>query len=326
MKNVLITGGTGFIGANLAARLVALGCNVRILRRQNSDLRAISDIDVEHRLGDVRDVRAVESAMRGCDTVFHTAAMIHSPRSRIRAQHEVNVHGTRTVVEACLANGIEKLVHTSSVAAIGYPDEGQLATEETEFNWQAASGYNLSKHLAEKEVHAGVERGLNAVIVNPSVVVGERDIHTHGGELVLSSKRGRIRFYISGGMNIAYVGDVVAGHIAAAERGRVGERYILSGENLTHKEIFERTAQLVGVRPPMARVPLSLFKAGVKMIEFASMLLGKDPLISSNLARVGGRYNWFSCEKARRELGYSVTPFDQTILLCYHWYQEHGFI
>lgn len=326
MKNVLVTGGTGFIGANLAARLVSRGCNVRILRRQNSDLRAIDGIDVEHRIGDVRDRRAVESAMKGCDTVFHTTAIVRARRSGNREQQEVNVLGTRTVVEACLATGVEKLVHTSSVAAVGYPEPGQLATEETEYNWSAASGYKLSKHLAEKEVYAGIAQGLKAIIVNPSVVLGERDINIHGGQLVLESKRGRIPFYISGGMNIVYVGDVVDGHIAAAQRGRVGERYILSGENLTHKEIFERTARLIGARPPMARLPLSLFKAGVKTIELMSALLGKDPWISSDLARVAGMYNWFSCEKAKRELGYSVTPFDQTILFCYHWYREHGFI
>ena len=326
MKNILITGGTGFIGSNLAARLVALGCNVRILRRQNSDLRAISGIDVEHRFGDVRDRQAVESAMRGCDTVFHTAAMIHSPRSRVQEQHDVNVHGTRTVVEACIANGVEKLVHTSSVAAIGFAGEGQLTTEDTELDPLAASEYGISKHLAEKEVHAGIERGLNEVIVNPSVVVGERDIHTHGGELVLSSKRGWIPFYISGGMNIVYVGDVVEGQIAAAERGRVGERYILSGENLTHKEIFERTARLLGVRPPIARLPLPLFKTGATVLRFVSEQLGMDPWISSGLTRWAGRNNWYSCEKAKRELGYSVTPFDQTIHSCYNWYREHGFI
>jgi dihydroflavonol-4-reductase len=230
------------------------------------------------------------------------------------------------VVEACLANGISKLVHTSSVAAIGFPGKDQLATEETEFKPVAASNYSISKYLAEKEVKAGVKRDLNAVIVNPSVVVGERDIHTHGGELVLSSKRGWIPFYISGGMNIVYVGDVAEGHIAAAERGRIGERYILAGENLTHKEIFERTARLLGVRPPMARLPLPLFKAGVAVLRLVSEQLGKEPWVSSGLTRWAGRNNWFSCEKAKRELGYSVTPFDQTILACYHWYREHGFV
>ena len=326
MNTILITGGTGFIGANLAARLAARGFNVRILRRENSDLRAINGIDVEHRIGDLRDQESVMAAMKECDIVLHTAAMIHSPRSKVHDQHDVNVLGTRTVVEACIASGIERLVFTSSVAALGYAGDGLRTTEETTFNPHTASAYGLSKHLAEKEVLAGVKRGLHAVIVNPSVVVGERDIHAHGGELVLSSKRGWIPFYISGGMNVVYVGDVVAGHIAAAERGRSGERYILSGENLTHKEIFERAARLLGVRPPLGRLPIPLFKAGVATLGAVATLLGKEPWISSGLARWAGRNNWYSCEKAQRELGYSMTPFERAIVACYEWYRENGFV
>jgi len=326
MKNVLVTGGTGFVGSNLSEHLLHLGCDVRILRRENSDLRAINGVDVEHCIGNVGDINSLRNAMRGCDTVFHTAAMVTFSRRRKDEQHDVNVIGTRNVVEACIKCGVDTLVHTSSVAAIGYPEPGQLATEETAFNWGEASGYKRSKLLAEREVLAGVRRGLRAVMVNPSPIVGERDLHLHGGQLVRDMKKGRVLFYIDGGMSIVYVGDVVTGHIHAAERGRTGERYILCGENLTHREIFLRTAKLVGGRPPIAKLPIPLLRLGARAIESTAGILGREPWLSSDLVAGAGRFNWFSCEKARRELDYKITSFDTAILAAYRWYKENDFL
>lgn len=326
MKNVLVTGGTGFVGANLADNLVRRGCAVRILRRENSDLRAIDGVDVEHCIGDIRDVNSLAKVVRGCDTVFHTAAIVTFEKSKAAIQYEVNVTGTKNVVEACLASGVEKLVHTSSIAAIGYPPAGELATEETSFNWERVSGYKYSKHMAEREILTGVQRGLNAVIVNPSVTIGERDIHFHGGDLIRRVKKYQVPFYIDGGMNVVYVGDVVNGHIAAAEKGRSGERYILSGENLTHKEIFRRIAKIVGGSFPLAKLPLSLLRAGANVIEQTSKLLGIEPIVTSALVAGAGKFNWFSCEKATRELGYTITPFDEAIRRAYAWYQEKNML
>ena len=325
MKNVLVTGGTGFIGSNLSTKLLELGCNVYILRRPNSDLRAIKEIDVEHRIGDILDVESLRRAMHGCDTVFHTAAVVTFSRKKRRMQHEVNVVGTRNVVEACLFTGIERLIHTSSIAAIGHPQPGDLATEGTPFNWEQPAGYKQSKHLAEKEVLAGVAKGLNAIIVNPSVVIGERDIHLHGGQLIKEVKKGRVPFYIEGGMNVVYVGDIVNGHILAAQKGRIGERYILSGHNMTHRDIFRRVAEIVGGRPPFAGLPIPLLKLGARVIETASNMIGVEPLVSPGLVAGAGLYNWYSSEKARTELGYTVSSFDHTILAAYRWYRENGF-
>lgn len=326
MKNVLITGGTGFIGSNLAARLVELGYNVRILRRDNSDLRAIQGIDVEHCIGDLRDLESVRRAVMGSDTVFHTAAIVTFARKKRELQRAVNVGGTTNVVEACLAHGIERLIHTSSVAAIGYPHAGTIATETTPFNWPRTMGYKFSKYESEQVVLGGVTKGLNAVIVNPSVVIGERDIHMHGGQLIKEVKRGLVLFYIDGGMNVAYVGDVVNGHILAAQKGRTGERYILSGHNMTHKEIFHRTAELVGGRSPFMKLPIPMLRLAAGIVEKASSLFDMEPLISSDLVAGAGLYNWFSSEKARRELGYTITPFDKTILAAFRWYVQNGFL
>ena len=326
MKNVLITGGTGFIGSNLAARLVELGYNVRILRRDNSDLRAIQGIDVEHCIGDLRDHESVRRAVMGSDTVFHAAAIVTFARKKRELQLAVNVGGTTNVVEACLAKGIERLIHTSSVAAIGYPHAGEIATETTPFNWPRTMGYKFSKYESEQVVLGGVARGLNAVIVNPSVVIGERDIHMHGGQLIKEVKRGLVPFYIDGGMNVAYVGDVVNGHILAAQKGRTGERYILSGLNMTHKEIFRRTAELVGGRSPFMKLPIPMLRLAAGIVEKASRLFDVEPLISSDLVAGAGLYNWVSSEKAQRELGYTVTPFDETILAAFRWYVQNGFL
>jgi dihydroflavonol-4-reductase len=326
MKSVLITGGTGFIGSNLAAKLVARGISVRILRRPQSDLRAILGVDVKQCQGDLRDFPSLKEAMAGCDTVFHTAALVSFERKRRAEQYDTNVLGTRNVVEACLATGIRRLVHTSSVAAIGNPGEGELATEETEYNGGTSHGYKYSKHLAELEIHEGIRRGLDAVVVNPSVVLGERDIHFHGGQLIRDIRRNRVPLYIDGGMNVVYVGDVAEGHISAALKGRKGERYILCGENLTHREIFVRTAALVGGHAPVAKLPIPLLRLGGKVVETVSTFLGVEPLITSDLTSSAGRLNWYSCAKARSELGYSFTPFDQTVAAAYRWYKEHGLL
>ncbi len=321
-----MTGGTGFVGANLTEALLKQGSNVKILRRENSDLRAIDGIEVEHCFGDVCDIASVKRAMKGCDTVFHTAAMVTFEKSKAEEQREVNVTGTRNVVNASLACGVERLVHTSSVSAIGYPPNGELANEETPFNWERAWGYKFSKHKAEEEILAGVARGLNAVMVNPSVIVGERDIHFHGGDILRRVIKRQVPFFINGGMNIVYVGDIVNGHIAAAERGRTGERYILCGENLTHEEIFKRTAKHLGVFPPIAKLPIPLLRFSAGVIEFGSKAIGIEPIVTRDLIAGAGKRNWYSCEKAKRELGYSITPFDQTILAAYAWYANHGFL
>ena len=192
MKQILITGGTGCVGSNLAAVLVRDGCSVRVLRRDQSDLRALKGIDAEHRIGDVRDYDSLVRAMEGCDTVFHTAAVVTFARKRREEQFQVNVLGTRNVVKACLATGVNKMVHTSSIAALGHPEGRGIADETKEFNWQRGRGYKLSKLLAEAEVETGVPLGLQAIIVNPAVIVGERDLQLAAASHVTRRPRQRV--------------------------------------------------------------------------------------------------------------------------------------
>lgn len=327
MRNVLVTGGTGFIGSNLALALLNEGCSVRILRRRDSDLRALGKADVEHVVGDLRDAPSLRRALKGCDTVFHTAAMVSYWRKEREEMYDINIGGTRTIVELCLELGVKRLVHTSSVAAVGYAENGSLAGESNEFNWDRFDiGYRISKHQAEQEVQRGAQRGLEAVTVNPSIVIGPRDIHFHGGQLIRDIHKKRIFYYITGGMNIVYVDDVVRGHILAARHGRPGERYILCGENLTHKEIISTIASIVGGLRPFFRFPPAAVRIIAATAEGIGNLLNVKPWVTRELLASSGMTYYFSCHKARRELGYQMTPFREAVQRTFEWYKEQGLL
>ena len=327
MKNVLVTGGTGFIGSNLAAALVREGCTVKILRRASSNLFNIASLPVEHRIGDIRDPAAVREAVRGCDTVFHTAAMVSFWKPLRQVQYDINVIGTRNVVNACIAEGVGRLVHTSSIAAIGYPTDGKPADETTSFNWQRVNnGYKNSKHIAEAEVRRGIDRGLNAVMVNPGLVIGPGDIHFNGGKIIRSVKNHQALFYIKGGTNVVYVDDVVRGHIGAALKGRSGERYILGGENLTHKEVFQITSEIVGGIVPRIQMPVPLLKLAALPFDLVGLIMKKEPFVTSELFSGAGYLNWYSSDKARKELGYTITPFREAVRRTYQWYLDKHLI
>ena len=324
MKNVLITGGTGFIGSNLAAALSAEGCNVRILRRPSSNLFNVQALPVEHSIGDVRDLDSLRNAVRGCDTVFHTAAMVSFWKPARELQYEINVLGTRNVVQACLQENVERLVHTSSIAAIGHAANGEPADESTQFNWpQESSGYKYSKHMAEGEIAKGVEQGLDAVMVNPGVVIGPGDLHFNGGKIIRSVRKHQALFYIDGGMNVVYVSDVVKGHCGAALKGRTGERYILGGDNLTHKQAFQITAEVVGGIVPRIKMPVAFVKSAGRFFDLAGMVMKKEPFVTSELFSGAGIRNWYSSKKAERELGYTITPFREAVERTYRWYCDN---
>ncbi|MFL5801133.1 MAG: SDR family NAD(P)-dependent oxidoreductase, partial [Roseiflexaceae bacterium] len=223
--NVLVTGGTGFIGANLAAALIARGDAVRVLRRASSSLVALEGLPVEHMIGDVTDPDAVARAVEGCDLVFHVAALAAYWRATREQVYHVNVAGTRVVMEACLRAGVPRVVHTSSVAAVGIAPRATIADERTPFDTLSATfPYAHSKRLAEDVVREFVAQGLNVVIVNPATVFGVGDHYLNSGRIVIEYGRGRIPVVPPGGMCVVDVDAVVQGHLLAAARGRVGER------------------------------------------------------------------------------------------------------
>lgn len=220
---VLVTGGTGFIGSQLVAALVRRGDSVRVLHRARSDLVALAGLPIEHAIGDILEPEAVLAAVSGCDLVFHVAAVASYWRTQRAQIYRVNVDGTRTVMEACLRAGVPRVVHTSSIAAVGLPRPGTMANEDTPFDeWSARFPYGDSKHRAEGEVLKAVALGLRAVIVNPVIVIGPGDYHLISGSIITEMAHHRLPAAPPGGTSIADVDAVVQGHIAAAERGAWG--------------------------------------------------------------------------------------------------------
>jgi dihydroflavonol-4-reductase len=320
---VAITGGNGFIGSNLAHLMMSRGHEVRVLIRESSDVSNLQGFDVARCIADVRNKEELQAALKGAEIVFHTAAIVSFWKPLRQLQHEVNVIGTRNVVQACLTAGVRRLVHTSSIAALGYPADGTAGSETTEFNWQSyENGYKNSKHFAELEILRGIELGLDAVMVNPSVVIGPGDVHFNGGGFIRSVAKGFVPFYIRGGTNIAFVDDVAKGQAAAAEKGRAGNRYILGGENLTHRKVLQTIAEIVGVQSPRLPIPVPLVKAAAKVFDAAGIITGKEPMITSELISGAGKHIWYSSAKAERELGYSITPFREAVERTYRWYRE----
>jgi dihydroflavonol-4-reductase len=280
--------------------------------------------DVFH--GDIRDASSLAKAASGCDIVFHTAAVV-SFRGRDReAQIDVNAGGARAVAEACLSAGVRRLVHTSSIAALGYRTDGALVDEATAFNWPTSLSYRYSKHLAEREILDAARRGLDAVIVNPTVIVGPGDRYVHGGQLVRDAVRGRMIAWPPGGMNVVGLADVVAGHLAAASRGRAGERYILGGANFTHRELFFYVTRLLGARTPKFRLPRAAVLLLARGSEALARLTRTEPLITPDLVAGVGMHQWYAHAKAARELGYNPVSLEKSILDAYIWYRGQGIL
>jgi dihydroflavonol-4-reductase len=324
---VLVTGGTGFVGSQLVAALVRRGDTVRVLRRANSSLMTLDGLPVEHAIGDIRDPAAVGQATAGCDLVFHTAAISSYWRARRQQIYEVNVEGTRTVMEACLRAGVARVVHTSSVAAIGLVPDGTPATEQTRFDpTSAAWPYADSKHRAEAEVYRAIDRGLPAVIVNPAIVIGAGDHYLVSSSMVLELARHRIPAIPPGGVCMADVDAVVEGHIAAAERGGVGERYILGGENLTYRQVAAIIASVVGRPAPRRTIPRWLLPPVAIGMEAFTRLARRPPLVSGEQIRFSALKLFFDSSKAARELSYPLLPIRGAVERAFHWYREHGYL
>lgn len=325
--NVLITGGTGFIGANLAAMLVERGHRVRVLRRASSSLVALEGLPVQHVIGDVLDPTSVERAVEGCDLVFHVAALASYWRAKREQVYRINVTGTRIVMEACLRMGVPRVVHTSSVAAIGIPQPGTLGNEETPFDSLSTTfAYADSKHKAEEVVLSAVAQGLQAVIVNPATVIGAGDHYMVSGSMIVEFVRGRMAALPPGGMCVVDVAAVVQGHIAAAERGRSGERYILGGENLSHRQIAEIIAAVAGRSAPRLVLPRWLLPPAAFVVDALNRVIPWPPIISGEQIRLSGVDFFFDSSKAVRELGYPMLPFHGAVEQAYRWYHERGYL
>jgi dihydroflavonol-4-reductase len=322
---VLVTGGTGFVGSQLVTALVERGDSVRVLRRASSSLITLEGLPVEHVVGDILDPRAAERAVEGCDWVFHVAGLSSYWRARREEIYRVNVEGTRIVMDAALRAGVQRVVHTSSVGAIGIPPEGTVGDEDTTFDPAcAAFAYADSKRLAEGEVLKAVERGLPAVIVNPAVVIGAGDQYLIAGHIGLEVARGHLFAVPPGGVCVVDVDAAVQGHIAAAERGGVGDRYILGGENLSYREIVATVSALTGRPAPRRTLPRQALPLLGAIVDTANRLSTRPPTVSGQQIRLSVRHVFFDSGKAVRELDYPLLPFRGAAEKAFRWYREYG--
>jgi dihydroflavonol-4-reductase len=294
------------------------------MRRSTSSLAALGDLEVEVVTGDIFDPSSLDAAMEGCELVFHCAAVSdywRTPTSRI---YQVNVEGTRHVLRAALCAGTGRLVYTSSIGALGVPAPGHPLDESSNFNLPSRRfPYGHSKHLAEQEVHEAVARGLDAVIVNPSLVMGARDVHFVGGSALREVKRGLSWFAPAGGANWIDAETVGIGHVLAAERGFTGERYVLGGENLAHREALACIADTVGGRRPRLTLPRALTSGGAVAVDALNALWPGMLPFGGDQARMSGIEMYCDCRKAFQGLGLPRTPFQTAVERAYRWYQAN---
>lgn len=324
----LVTGGTGFIGANLVAGLTEQGITARVLHRETSSLEALEGLTYETAVGDVLDdPEELAAAMADCQWVFHVAAVSDYWRQPAERLYRVNVEGTQRVLAAARRAGVDRFVFTSSLAAMGLPRPGERLDEDDSFNLSSSRfPYGHSKHLAEMEVQRAVADGLEAVIVNPAVVLGPRDVNQISGSIVVEAARGLLRFLPPGGVNFVAVSDVVAGHIAAARRGRLGERYILGAHNLSYAEAIPVICQIVGRRPPRLKIPRWLLPPAAVAVRAVRAVLGRRLPLDDNQVRMLSAEIYADCGKARRELDLPQTPFPVAVQDAYNWYNIHGYL
>ncbi len=328
MKAV-VTGANGFIGANLVMALLRENIEVRAFVRKQSDTRALEGLDVELVQGDLRDAASVRTAVRGCEALFHTAALYTLWTRTPEEVYATNVAGTETVMKAALEQGIEKIVYTSSESTVASAGDGTVATETGHTDPNRAPGdYKRSKCLAEQLVLKLCQAGLPAVIVNPTTPLGPHDYKpTPTGRIVVDFLNGRMPAYVEAGFNFVDVEDVVAGHLLALKKGTPGQRYLLGNQNMTFKEMLELLGQIAGRKPPRWRLPLSVALVAAYADEFVrGKLLGREPRIPVAGVKAAGKRRFFDCSKARRELGLPQTPIPRTLEKAVDWFRTHGYV
>lgn len=326
---VLVTGATGFVGGNLVRELLAEQAAVRVLVRPTSDRRSLAGLSVEVAVGDLRDPGSLALALAGVAVLYHVAAdyrlWVPDPAELYRS----NVDGTRAILGAAAAAGVSRVVYTSSVGTLGLPRDGSAGTETTPVGLADMVGdYKRSKFLAEREAEAAAARGLPVVIVNPSAPVGPWDWKpTPTGKMLVDYLRGRMVAYLETGLNVVHVRDVARGHILAAERGRVGERYILghAAGNLPLREIFDRLAPYTGIDAPRWRLPHAVALSIAGVLEAVSRVTGREPLASRTAVQMAAKRMFFDPAKAIRELGLPQTPVDTALREAVDWFWAHGY-
>lgn len=323
----LVTGAAGFVGSAVARALLAQGRRVRVLVREGSLRDNLLGLDVEIATGDLRDPAAVATALRGAGALFHVAADYRLWLPRPDEMVENNVGMTRVVMEAALAAGTPRIVYTSSVATLRVHTDGSDSDETQPLDEaQAIGAYKRSKVAAERLIERMVaERGLPAVIVNPSTPIGPRDVKpTPTGRLVMEAAQGRIPAYVDTGLNLVHVDDVASGHLAAERQGKVGERYVLGGDNVALGRMLADIAQIAGRAAPKLQLPRRALFPIAYAAEFAARFTGREPMATVDGLKMAKYKMYFSSAKAAAELGYRARPYREALAEAVAWLRDTG--
>ena len=325
--DALVTGGTGFVGANLVRELIGDGHTVRVLARPGGDRRALDGCRVEIVDGDLLDAASLRRAVTRVRHVYHAAADYRLWAPDPRALYRANVDGTRHLLEAAAEAGAERIVYTSTVGAVGIPKDGRPGDETTPVSLADMVGaYKASKFLAERVADEWAARGAPVVIVNPSAPIGPWDVKpTPTGQMIVDFLDGKMIGSVDTGLNVIHVRDVARGHILAAQKGRVGERYILGHRDLALLDIFRMLSGLTGVPAPRFRVPYAVAWMAAAAMEGAALVTRRAPRVPLTAVRMARKTMFFSADKAVRELGLPQTSAETALADAVAWFTDHGY-
>ncbi len=324
----LVTGATGFIGFHVALKLLEKGISVRAVARRETDAAALKKSGAETASCDIRDYQSVRKAMEGCAQVYHLAADYRLWAPVPQEMYDINVSGTRNVLQAALDLGVEKVVHTSSVGALAPAKNGTPSDENTPVEMRMMCGdYKKSKFLAERAAEEFARKGLPVVIVNPTTPIGAMDRKpTPTGKVIVDFLNGKMPAYLDTGLNFVDVEDVASAHLLAAEKGRIGEKYILGNTDLTLRKFLGKLGAVSGRRPPSVRLPYMPVLIAAYISEAFSSVTKKPPLIPLAGVKMARNYMFASCNKAKSELGMASSPIEGAIEKAVKWFSENGYV
>lgn len=330
MAKTLVTGAAGFIGCHVVRLLLDEGREVRAMLAPGEPDDNLQGLDVEMVTGDIRDRDAMDRHTKGCDTVYHLAAIYKLWMPDPNVIYDVNINGTEVVMEAALRHDVEKVVYTSTIAAIGIADGDALSNEETPFNqWKCGNDYVLSKYMAQRLTeNMARNRDLPVVLVNPSFPYGERDrVPTPTGHVIIQVARQAFPAFIPGGINVVDVEDVALGHVLAEKKGRIGERYLLTNTNISNRDFMRTAAEIAGASPPKITIPAKPAVAVGHVAEFvADHITHRPPFMTAGGITYGSQHLYFDNTKTQKELGLTFRPFRESLERAIHWFGANGYI
>ncbi|MEC7875977.1 MAG: hopanoid-associated sugar epimerase [Pseudomonadota bacterium] len=325
---VLITGATGFLGSAVLRLLVNEGYNVRVLVRENANMRNLEKFDIEVIRGDLQNTDSLKPAVHSCDQLFHVAADYRLWVPNPEQMYKTNIDGTRNLIMAATNAGVEKIVYTSSVATLGINEDGTPADEITPSSLEDMIGtYKRSKFLAEQTVKGLItKKSCPVTIVNPSTPVGPYDIKpTPTGKIILDTIRNRMPAYVETGLNIVHVDDVAQGHLLAMEKGEIGERYILGGDDMSLESIISYLCNSENINPPKIKLPHNFILPIAWIMECIAKFTGNEPLATIDGVRMSKKMMYFSSKKARRKLGYYSRPATEGLKDALEWFNKEKY-